>query len=64
MEGGGTWGNVFLIFGHFSTCTAAALAVHIFQILYARQVFRNFLSRAFTLCVHGRENKVTIERNR
>ena len=29
-----------------STCTAA---VHIFQILYARQFFRRILSRAFTL---------------
>ena len=30
------------------TCTAA---VHIFQILYARQFFCHFLSRAFTPCV-------------
>ena len=41
-----------------STCTAA---VHIFQILYARQFFHRFLSRAFTLCVHGRDNKIIIK---
>ena len=34
--------------------------MHIFQILYAQQFFRRFLSRAFTLCVHGRDNKVNI----
>ena len=36
-----------------STCTAA---VHIFQILYARQFFRRFLSRTFTPFVHGNDN--------
>ena len=40
------------------TCTAA---MHIFQILQVRQFLRRFLSRAFTLCVHGRDNKVIIK---
>ena len=40
-------------FNAVSTCTES---VHIFQILYTRQFFCRFLSHAFTLCVHGRDN--------
>ena len=40
----------------FNAVSTRTESVHIFQILYTRQFFCRFLSHAFTLCVHGRDN--------